>query len=834
MTIEATRNATDLAPRGNMLDGIFDKLETMLRPASAGTFSANEAPLTAVIRAAGRPFGVKPGAGSAPGADEPMADAVQRIARSAGLIAREIALGSDWQANVALPVVAVRTLDQAPIALLPRGGSWRYVDGSAPRSPVQLLAEVADGLEDRAWVLGPAFADTPLTSNALLAYGLSNKLPDLAAYAVMSIIAGLALACIPIANMAVTEIVLPGRDVTLLQHVVAMILALILASIATRFSASLCQLRLDGRTGSILRAAAVDRMIRLARAPDAKPQSPATAALITRSVEGWHRGVWKLGLTVLSGVLIATPSLVVMTRTAPLAALLVLAVMMLAVLASSMIAKRQIAHLFNGPCSPTSWIGMSFEALAHIGTVRALAAERQFFKHFSESFLGLKDRFLVTDRMGATISALERALEPLIIAVAIITVVAFRPDLDAGSSVAFTMAVMTVAGTAVTIVNGFSQASMLGMQHRMIEPFMKGTPPPASSGSPPGKLKGRIVMHDIVVKPTSYAPPVLDGVSLSIEPGQQIGVVGPSGSGKSTLIKVLVGLSRIERGRVLIDGTDLAQLDAAAVRRQIGQVSQSGRLFPGTILDNIAAGVTLSQEDAWSALKIAALDDDVRDLPLGLSTPIGDANPVLSTGQVQRLLIARAVASRPRIIILDEATSALDPATEARVTEAISALEATVVSVAHRLDTIRHCHRIYVMDKGRVVEAGTYAELSRGQGVFSALVKAEGRTAGSVVDAEQATGDEPVPFASAQAPLARSVGNATPQEPREALHLLRMATVVRQAATRPKPGMRQVTVLASEHDAPSGNGLPDTPKATIDDAVARITRLKQVYAIARQ
>lgn len=782
-------------PKG-LLNGIFDRLETLLRPASAGTFSANEAMLTAVIRAAGRPFGVKPAAGVAPGADEPLGDAVQRISRSAGLIAREIVLGHDWQQSLALPVIAIRKSNGVPVALLPRGTGWRHVDGSAPKHSARITRAIVTDLQPRAWVLGPALPDTALSGRALLGYGLSVKRSDLAAYSLMSALAGLALAFVPMANMVVTDLVLPGRDVILLQHVVAMLLALMLASLVTRFSAALCQLRMDGKTGSMLRAAAADRMIRLARASDAKAQSPATAALITRSAEGWHRGVWKLGLTVLSGVLVAAPSLAVMARTAPLAALLVIGIMVAAVATAAVVAKRQIDYLFSGPSSPTSWIASSFEALQQIVTVRAMAAEQRFFKQFSESFLGLKDKFLVSDRMGAIIHAIEHSLEAMVVSVAIGTVVIINPELTANDSIAFTMAVMTVAGAAVSIISGFSQACMLGMQRRMIEPFMNGVPAAATVGSAPAQLTGQITAHDIVVRPSRYAPPVLDGISFVIEPGQQIGIVGPSGSGKSTLLAALLGLCRADRGRVLFDGADLAQLDAAAVRRQIGVVSQSGRLFPGTILDNIAAGVPLSHDDAWRALATASLDHDIRSMPLGLSTPIGDADPVLSSGQVQRLLIARAVAQRPKILILDEATSTLDPLTEERVANALSSLGATVISVAHRLDTLRHCHTIHVLDRGRVVQSGSFTDLLGQAGLFASMKAVEDR-AGKIVGAAAGAGVSTKELQRAQV-VQRIAG----------------ATIARHPPA-------QLPQSVDRMRGPSA--------AKLDDAMARLGRLKAAY-----
>jgi ABC-type bacteriocin/lantibiotic exporter with double-glycine peptidase domain len=167
----------------------------------------------------------------------------------------------------------------------------------------------------------------------------------------------------------------------------------------------------------------------------------------------------------------------------------------------------------------------------------------------------------------------------------------------------------------------------------------------------PSVLSGMLNLDRVTVRRDPNARPILDGVSLSVKPGEHIAIVGPSGSGKTTLLRTILGLETLEHGRVRYDGVGLDQLDAAAVRRQIGVVGQSGQLFPGTILENISLGLRLSMDDAWRALEQAAIDDEVRALPLGLSTPIGDAGSVFSGGQVQRLLIARALAQAPRIVV---------------------------------------------------------------------------------------------------------------------------------------------------------------------------------------
>ena len=205
----------------------------------------------------------------------------------------------------------------------------------------------------------------------------------------------------------------------------------------------------------------------------------------------------------------------------------------------------------------------------------------------------------------------------------------------------------------------------------------------------------------------------MDDISLTVAAGEVIAVVGRSGSGKSTLAKLLQRLYVPEGGRVLVDGADLAMLDTAWLRRNVGVVQQDSFLFNRTVRDNIALadpGLLLS---GWACARVAGAHDFVMELPEGYDTPMGEQGCNLSGGQRQRIALARALLGRPGILILDEATSALDYESERIVQENMGAISKgrTVFIIAHRLSTVRHCDRIVVIDKGRIVESGSHEEL---------------------------------------------------------------------------------------------------------------------------
>ena len=216
---------------------------------------------------------------------------------------------------------------------------------------------------------------------------------------------------------------------------------------------------------------------------------------------------------------------------------------------------------------------------------------------------------------------------------------------------------------------------------------------------------------------------VLDDLSLQIDPGALVAVVGPSGSGKSTLLRLLLGFETAESGDILYDGESIGTLDTGSLRRQIGVVLQHSRVTTGSIFENITSGLPYTLDDAWTAARLAGVADDIEAMPMGMHTLLMEGSSTLSGGQRQRLMIARALIGRPRIVLFDEATSALDNRSQAVVMQSLERLSTTRIVIAHRLSTVERADRIFVLDRGRLVEAGGYAELVSRGGPFSRLAR---------------------------------------------------------------------------------------------------------------
>ena len=238
------------------------------------------------------------------------------------------------------------------------------------------------------------------------------------------------------------------------------------------------------------------------------------------------------------------------------------------------------------------------------------------------------------------------------------------------------------------------------------------------------ELRGDIQILDLNFRYGTDTPYVIKNLSLNIKAGESVGIIGASGSGKSTLVRLLLGFEYFDEGSIAIDGIDIRELDLKSYRQKIGVVLQNDGLLNGNIYDNIAISKpTATRGEVEWAVEKAGLKDDIDALPMGLSTPVGAENAAFSGGQIQRMIIARTLLTKPSLIIFDEATSALDNITQAKITQSIRELDGTKIIVAHRLSTIIGCDKIVVMDKGKIVQQGTFDELKNEDGIFTELIK---------------------------------------------------------------------------------------------------------------
>ncbi|HVF20238.1 MAG TPA: peptidase domain-containing ABC transporter [Mycobacteriales bacterium] len=329
-------------------------------------------------------------------------------------------------------------------------------------------------------------------------------------------------------------------------------------------------------------------------------------------------------------------------------------------------------------------------------------------------------------RLGGLVDALLLAIRfaapPLLLALGLARVGSGALDLA-------DMLALATLSAAVTVPTGgllstLCSLSTVGSYVERLDDLLHASPERVGQRGVGGPLAGAVELQDVSFRYSALLPPALSEVSLRIEPGEQVAVVGASGSGKTTLAMVIATLHEPSTGSVIVDGHDARDYDLVELRRHIGVVTQSAPLFALTIHDNIALGRPhVSEADVIAAAKRAALHDEVVALPAGYRTKLGNDGSGLSGGQRQRIALARALVHSPGLLILDEATSALDSATEARVHEGIAELDCTRIVVSHRLSNVVRADRVIVMKDGRIVADGSPGKVRRTSAEFRGLVE---------------------------------------------------------------------------------------------------------------
>ena len=614
--------------------------------------------------------------------------------------------------------------ERRPVALLPHWtGRYRMIDPADGRS-VRVDESRSELINPDAWLFYPTLP----TQRAVGAVDLARVSGHGAAasfgrFALAGLLAALLLQAPAIVVGVLTDWVLAFAADDILLHVMIALAAFGVVGVLFQVLQGASMMRLEGRGAARVSAAAWDRLLTL---------SPSFFRRFTAGDLAIRMATFHLMRDQISGVVanalfsfvFLLPTLAILFAYDVNLALVSVALAAGMVLVTAIIGLWQLGPQRRGFAAERRLAGEMLQFINGIGKIRGAGAEPSAFaawaRHYREQHLA----GIQVSRLNERLVSLSAAT-PALVGAALFAVALSR-DTEAlrisDFLVAYAIA-MTFFAAAANLGRSFEAVAAALPGYEQIKPVLDELPELGALRGAPITLQGDVRFDHVSFRYQSDSP-MIEDVSISARAGEFIAIVGESGSGKSTLMRLALGLENPTGGSIYYDGRDLASLDRQALRRQLGVVMQDGALQPGSLLDNIIGmGDELTIEDAWRAVRQAAIEDEISQMPMQLYTVVTDGSATFSGGQTQRLRIAAALVRNPRIIWLDEATSWLDARSQAQVMRSIERLAATRIVIAHRVSTIRHADRIYVMQRGRVVQVGNFDELYAADGPFSRLVE---------------------------------------------------------------------------------------------------------------
>lgn len=652
--------------------------------------------------------------------EAPVQERLKRAARVNYWRMRKVRITEEICRTHSVPLLAFAGKDRVPVAVFPRGGEGVYYD---PQSGEQrpLTAAVVSSFDRHGYRLYERLPDHALHWKEAARFAFADSGPVLAFVLAAGCLAGLLGLIHPLVVEYVTGKIIPTANTDELLQLFFFLTALALSEVLLATAPKLALLAFSIKRLERFEAAVFDRLLRV---PVTFFRAFTAGDLCTRvlSLARIQESLFSVLIQQIMGSLFSLLSLVMIFYYSWRLAFVGMAATLLYCTLLIIMLRRSLPELAALAEARGRMAGLLKQFFDGIAKIRTSGAEERVVARYLDDFIPATRSAHAVQRNAGRL-ALLGVLFPALVTMLFYWLVGstLRSSMEMPQYLAFIVAFGGFQGGVLSLCQGIWRLWEIRPELKRIEPILQCEAERAQGQADPGPLDGAVELAHVSFRYGSEQALVLEDVSLSAGPGEFVAVVGPSGSGKSTLVRMLLGFEKPEAGGVFYSGRDMALLDPTAVRRQLGVILQNSRVMPGTILDNIVSGTEYTIEDAAEAVRMASLDADIAAMPMGMLTMVGAG--LLSGGQEQRLLIARALVGNPPLLIMDEATSALDNVTQDTVRVHIEQLRSTRIVIAHRLSTVMHADRIYVLDKGRVVQTGTYDSLVGKEGLFQELVR---------------------------------------------------------------------------------------------------------------
>ena len=704
----------------------------VLHPTGAGAGAASRTgrtPLQAAVGLVADALGIEidvPAGMTDPG---DALQAVAAVARRSGMRSRRIALASGWWRRGGPSFVGLELTDdgERPVAVLSnRSGIYHAVD-PARGETTEVDGERAARLGRSGVVLYAPIPDRVHSGPALLRDAVRGCERDLWTVAAMGV-AGASIALLtPVLTGRLLAQVIPRVDTPMWIAMLGALLLGALGSAAFEVVRALAMLRIEGRLDERVQAAVWIRLLSLP-VPFFRNYTAGDLADRANGISLIRHLLTGATATAVVGGVFSVFSYALLFYYSWRLALVASLLVALLVGATWLLARAQMRHHRAAFRLQGAIDGLVFQMILGVSKLRIAHAEHFALARWAERYAEQKRETLAGRRWAAgqhTVNAMFPALASLGLFAFIwyqLLEGGMQPAFDLQAFLSFNAAFGQFAAALTGLTAAWTTVVAALPLFERAQPILDARPETVAGGHL-HEVSGDLEFANVVFRYLPDLPNAVDGVSFHIRQGDYVAFVGPSGSGKSTVYRLMLGFEQPDAGAVFLDGHDMANLDLPAVRSQMGVVLQTGQVLADSIFKNIASTAPLTMDGAWAAARAAGLADDVEAMPMGMHTMLPEGGGGLSGGQKQRLLIARALAHKPRILLLDEATSALDNRTQAQVQASLKKLSVTRVMIAHRLSTVQDVDRIFVMDKGRIVESGRYDELMARDGAFAALAR---------------------------------------------------------------------------------------------------------------
>lgn len=653
---------------------------------------------------------------------EDMNEQLEYLMRPYGIMRRSVILESGWYKDAIGAMLGIRKDNGTVVALIPSGFSgYEYFDLESGKY-IKVKKSNEDLFEDEAIAFYKPFPLKSLTIKDLIVYiAQVLSVSDYVAIALATLAVSLLGMLTPKINNILFSVVVTSGSVRLLVGIAIFAICLSLTSLIISSVKSLISARINTKLSISIEAATMMRLMSLP-ADFFKNYSSGElqerAGNISSLCDMLVSTILNTGMTSVFSLIyiyqifVYAPGLVIPSL---IITFITIIFFVVSALMQMKISVKQME--LSGRES-----GMTYALISGVQKIKLAGAEKRAFARWANLYA---ERISYSYNPPAFLK-----LNPVISSAISLTgtLVMYYMAVKTGVSVAEYYAFNTAYGM---VSGAFMSLSSIALTFAQIKPILERVKPllDAKPEISEGKqvitrLSGAVEMNNVSFRYNESMPNVIDNLSLKIRPGQYVAIVGKTGCGKSTLMRLLLGFEKADRGAIYYDGKDINSLDLKSLRRKIGSVMQNGKLLQGDIYSNITISAPwLTMDEAFEAAEKAGIAEDIRRMPMGMHTMISEGSGGISGGQRQRLMIARAIAPKPKILMFDEATSALDNITQRQVCEALDAMKCTRIVIAHRLSTIKQCDRIIVLDGGHIVEDGTYRELIDNKGYFYELVE---------------------------------------------------------------------------------------------------------------